>query len=571
MTRHATQKARKADPLRPTFDERYDSAGHFVPEYDCDLRDLRDGKKGVNGFSGRPGLASQIVNEDFLVWLSGLARMSVYAVKWSLNHLWKSLDGHEEKSGCERVDDVRLLIKAPWSSFRADLSRVGGDRRAGRLYYFASKSVQRAVNRIGLDHELPKNAYWGAFRQTAQRRLEESPYDAETEEKLLEAFANHRHKVIERIDRHNALADAGDDPKETLARSQAAGHSEFDRVWTVENSARFIRDHAMLDFTPTKRFEAIYGPRILQRLHEFFPPNSDVPGMSGAGALYGAFLPKFADFTTWPREIVLKAGINEQAAYDFDRTDWYEQVGPNRALMHTRKIRKKGNVVEFGSDMGPDDPWGIVASAIRLGQPHHDRLTRELDRLEALPAKQATKKKLRRRIQRLKALQSRVWLALGLRAFDIKALTSRSLDLHRTNNLLRGCGLTEGEGPLEWSPRRARDGFGYDLWLDSDRFLPAVVEGMHHERSGQSSDYLEHPLSRQEDAIALLQIWEKMRKDLYHLAEHGRRPGPDPLEVVVPSLQSMTLFGPAREWLASGAPGDVLQLLGSPLEQKGAR
>jgi hypothetical protein len=62
-----------------------------------------------------------------------------------------------------------------------------------------------------------------------------------------------------------------------------------------------------------------------------------------------------------------------------------------------------------------------------------------------------------------------------------------------------------------------------------------------------------------------------MREDLYHVAKHGRRPGPDPLEVVLPSVQSMTLFGPARKWLESDAPGEVLELLGGHFLRKGTR
>ena len=483
--------------------------------------------------------------------------------KWTLGHLWKSTDEHERASGCERVDDVRTLVGAPWNAFKSYLNVPKRADFARNVYRYASDAVQTALGNCGIDHELPKNPF---PHPPSRRRETESPYSAEIKADTLDALRELRHETIQRIDRANAFADTGQDPIETLAAWEAADHDRFDTIWTPENCARLVRDHAMPDLLGKTAFENRYGIkriRFLQKLFEAEPMRGSDHGATPTdfcGALYRVFLPIAADFASWPKELILKAGINQQPAFDFNRHDWYERVGPDRVVMFTRKTRAGGKIVDFGSDMGPDDPFGIVDTAIRLSEPVHKMVCRELDQLQSLAASEVTES-VDRRIQELRALRNRVWLVMRRRPLDPTALTTSFPILGRlTNERLHARGLTEHDKPFRWSSRKARDSFAHEVWQKSGRFLPAVAEALHN-TPPVAADYVNHPLSRRQDAMLLLQIWESMREDLAHLLKHGHRPEPARVENVPRPALAMTMFGPAREWLLSTAPDSLRALL----------
>lgn len=551
---------RKDDPLCVVCGDTYDTAGHYVPAFFIDLRCFRDGRNGEDGYAGRPNLTAQILRPAFLGEISRMPEATSRRWKWAIGHLWKSIDGHEDVSGCGRVDDVRVLVDRPWKAFKLYLRAEKRADFAHMVYKMLRKVVAAALEDCGVVHFLPKNPF---PVPPSRRRETESPYDAGTTASALEALAEARRGTIGRIERAEAMADAGDDPETTLARWKT-GREEFHAVWTPENTARLIRDHAMPRLLCQRPFERQYRvarERVLRQL-------ADAGGLGGDaafspsfnGALYRPFLPVAADFASWPTELVLRTGINLQAAFDFDRADWFERVGPDQVIMFTRKTRKGGKIVEVDSDMGPDSPFAIVDAAIRSSRRAHEMVSRELDELQSLPAHDITES-IDRRIQTLRKLSSRVWLVLRRRPLEIAALTTSYWRFRTlTNQLLLERGVGEGEEAFEWSSRRARDGFAYDLFRKAGLSLPAVSDGLHQDSPQLSAAYVDHPLSRKEDTLVLLRIWETMRSDLLHLARHGRRPEPPPVEDASRPALSVSLFGPAAEWLASKAPPGVADL-----------
>jgi len=264
------------------------------------------------------------------------------------------------------------------------------------------------------------------------------------------------------------------------------------------------------------------------------------------------------------------AGLNGQPSFDFDRDDWYEQIGPDSVMMFTSKTRSVGKTIEFQSAMGPDSPFGILTSSLKITKPLHDYVLGELDWLNGLPRSRISRR-VHEQIEELESLKGRVWLCLRLLPLGISALKSDYSPLwNMTNMLLQKRGVLEKGRPFEWSGKRARDSFAYDVWRATNGSLAAVRSGLHHDKSTQTENYMDHPLGREEEGVALAQILQQVRADLAEAARTGHRPGANSVDssvIAAPVMPpaSMMLFGPARSWLEGEAPGEVLELLSDSL------
>lgn len=561
-----------------------DQSGHHERSRQFDLRNLRDGRKGERGYSGRPGLSTQIVSESVLRKLSAGKRQNAAVWLWAISHFWRSLDAYEASHPGERIDDVVQLVGAVWENFQVFMDAESRTRIAFVVYKYCRDAVQAVLQEKKIGVELPSNPFGPRLKGRARRRITQSPYDADTELKVAEALRAHRHAVLDRIARANALADRGADPAETLAKSAGKQGKEFRLLWTPENTARFVRDEVLQRFPDWNGFRQLYGfesrripmPPAAEPVK--LPQNSkdDVVlytkafgNGAGLGASYRNFLPTYHDLATWPVEMIHAAGLNGQPAMDFDRGDWYERIGPDAVMMFTSKTRSGGKAIEFRSATGPDSAFGILSSALGITKRPHDWVVRELDGLNSLPPSKRSAR-VEERIDELEQFRERVWLCLRLIPLGVTALTTGWSALwHTTNMILQKRGVLEAGRPFEWSGRRTRDSFAYDVWL-SKRCLPTVKSSLHHDDGTRTENYLDHPISRDEEAVTLVQIVQHVRADLVYVARTGRRAGPEGSDgpeatAAAAALATMTMFGPARAWLEAEAPTEILRLLSDSL------
>lgn len=557
-------------------------AGHHEPPHPCDLRSLRDGRKGNTGYSGRPGLTEQIVSDKCLRSLSVERPHSVSVWLWSFGYLWRALDKREMGNPYDRADTLATLVGPAWTEFMAGLRAIK-ETTASQIYGMCRSTVQEALVDSGSSHELPANP----FRTTdgrSERRASVSPYDEATEAKLMQELRSLRHELVDRFDMANALADSGEEPATTLGRCAGSTGAAFKSIWTPSNTARLIRDVALPQLLNWADFKERFGFEAKKlQLPPTAPPvklmTNVRPGSiyeksfgtgNGLGALYRNFVPVLLDLVTFPVEVICAAGLNGQPTVDFDRYDWHERIGPDRVMMHTVKIRGGGNTISFSSGMGPDTPFGIVSSAIRITKPLHEYVLAELERLRSLPRSEITEV-VEARIDELQSLERRVWLCLALLPLSVTALKSdTSPTWNMINMRLAQRGVTENGKPFKWSSRRLRDAVAYDTYTKSEYSLLAVKEILNHASKNTAAHYLEHPLSRSQEALALAMIMRQVRADLHHVAKTGTRPGPaSPTQPSVASVVpaklpsvSMTMFGPARGWLSADAPVEVRELFG---------
>lgn len=432
------------DKLVVTLPAGMTKGGQYNASHQFDLRALRDGRTEITGrsaaFSGRPRLASQICSQARIAVLAASSRQTVAVWFWAVSHLWRSLDLWEKKNPAQKINDVTKIPGPVWEHFAVTLADKSKDKFSFQVYDLCATAVEEALSVQGTAESLPTNPMPKRDRPGARRR-KESPYSAETEKAIHAAFRSERHAVTTRIDRANAVADTGDDPNDILGRERSRKRREPHTVWTLPNRLNFFR-HAVLpemlnfaDFQKKFSFQSgLIGVDPLAvpvKPEGYSDPDATMVKSfgngNGLGALYRNFVPANIDLFSFVGELQF-CGFNLQTCMDIDRDHWFEPLSNDRVVIFSRKIRAGGKYVDVESGTGPDTPYGIIREAIRITEPLHDFVVRELRRLEHLPVSAKTKQVLQR-IDELNGLRKRVWLTIRLQPIGVSHLNYSTSNL----------------------------------------------------------------------------------------------------------------------------------------------
>jgi hypothetical protein len=212
----------------------------------------------------------------------------------------------------------------------------------------------------------------------------------------------------------------------------------------------------------------------------------------GLSALYRWFVPLQFDIIPFVCELVHLNGFNLSPVLSLDRNRWYlGDAESGSVTIVSRKGRSGGQPLYKESGTGPDSAYRIIRRAIELTQPLHDYVLRRLGQLRAAPLTEDGE----REIEKLRELESEVWLAMTTRPIGVVGITDNDRFFEIANEILKRHEVEENGQPIKWSSKRVRDGYAEDIHVAS-RFSPkALQDALDHRHLGTSGRYLHQPRS----------------------------------------------------------------------------
>ena len=500
-------KPDRGDRLSITVRAKRSQSGHMSRAATFDLQHLKDGRApspGVRGNSGRPLLASQVVT-------AMRNRLSVdkrdRAKLWarSMSYFWHALDKVEDRDPLlKKVSGALDVPGRAWDAFTDYLDDDESVANKSPIYINCAEAITAACAALGAKISLPANSH--DTRLPSQRRSVETPYAPKLNSAIIAVFQSERRRTQKRNEEAHRLADRSDIPLEAMLPNSERSFAKRKKLFSLENTLRFVRDEVLPWLPNPGEFEERYGfqSRLIGRppdamsakLFEMKDPVTDVRRDSGSGlglsALYRWFVPVQFDLVPFIAELVHITGFNLAPVLDIDRFNWYRGNPKSGSVtVYSRKARAFGAIVTVDcSTTDPNSPYAIIKSAIEITQPLHHFVETEFARLTASPKTPDTA----REIDKLTTLRNRVWIGLGLKRIGVLGVDPENDPFHDiANEILRRREVKENGQPVRWSARRVRDGVAEDVH-GSTNFSPAALQRkLQHKRVGQSAKYLEQP------------------------------------------------------------------------------
>lgn len=514
------------------------------------LTALRDGRKASGrgpAFSGRPRLASQVgaAIQD-LADASRPSKGSLEGWRAACTHLWISLDQYEKlHPECRRIESIDQLPGEIWTAFCFELAN-GSQNVAHHTFACLSKLLRQAKPGIHLGAQPFIKTSVVARRQTTD------PYPTETMSQMKEAFRKERYALLQRFEAANALADGGLPPKTTLKHHHRKS-LPFAKIWTPENTLRFVRDLLLPTLPTTQVIQQRYriwtvqigiAPDAPMPVHVEGTPARSRSSANGAGliGLYRHCVPSYRDLVPLAAEAMLH-GLNPQTVLDYDRERCIrDSIDPELAILSSRKSRANGKLIEPPSTREPDSLFHVISTAIAITEPLRKVLDAELDELRA-----RGKGANAGRIEHLEFLRNRVWLTLKAKDVGVGWLR-QDIDFRRAvNEILTRHGVKENGVQARWDSRRCRDRKASNVY-DLEKCLEHVRVEMQHKSKNMSEVYVTTPDRTRSDNAILRQRFE----DLASFQSWPKLP-----ETVTPTVASsleMIVTAQGREWLTARRP-----------------
>jgi hypothetical protein len=520
---HATANDATSDDIAATVDpllirieardaRRSKNGQHRAASF-YDITALRDGRIETGrapAYSGRPHLAAQIgASIQDLATSKGNSRGTLARYQNACSHLWYRLDKYEEQNpAAGRIDSVAQLSGDAWLSFRMALAELP-QNTAHDLYARICLILHNADSSFTSGKQ--------PFTRTVEvnRRETTDPYSAQTMTAMIAAFRNERLPLVKRFADSHSHADEGDAASKTLARYRSRSEPPS-AVWTRENTLRFVRDELLPSFPTTEEFVARFGfwpsviglaldaPNAVRTDDEPGRPRS-LGGSEGLVGLYRHFVPSYRDLVPLAAEIVCREGMNAQCVLDYDRDSCIVPTfDKDIARVTTQKTRAFGKIIDSFSERGPDTLYDILTTAIGMTKPLRDLVDAELAAIR-IPGSVAEAAE----VDRLKAMQNRVWLVVKARDVGATSLAANKEFIHTANEILARRGVMEDGRAVRWDSRRVRDHKAGQVF-DMEKSLKQVAEALHHDGVNLPDLYLTAPSRAASDDSTLRGLYEDL-------------------------------------------------------------